>query len=92
MFGCVWLCLVSKQLAKLCFELVILYVLFLGGIVSHMLNIFDIIHDAHGRLSHMKVEKTLAIFCQCSTVPLMNCVNCSLRTVSSVQCTNTSLK
>ena len=31
-----------------------------GGIVSHMLNIFDVIHDAHGRLSHMKVEKTLA--------------------------------
>jgi hypothetical protein len=31
-----------------------------GGIVSHMLNIFDVIHDAHCRLGHMKVEKTLA--------------------------------
>ena len=31
-----------------------------GGIVSHMLNIFDVIHDTHCRLGHMKVEKTLA--------------------------------
>ncbi len=31
-----------------------------GGVVSHMLNIFDVIHDAHCRLGHMKVEKTLA--------------------------------
>jgi hypothetical protein len=31
-----------------------------GCIVSHMLNIFDVIHDAHCRLGHMKVEKTLA--------------------------------
>jgi hypothetical protein len=31
-----------------------------GGIVSHMLNIFDLIHDAHSRQGHMKVEKTLA--------------------------------
>ena len=31
-----------------------------GGIVSHMLNIFDVIHDAHSRQGHMKVEKTLA--------------------------------
>ncbi len=31
-----------------------------GEIVSHMLNMFDIIHDAYCRLGHMKVQKTLA--------------------------------
>jgi len=31
-----------------------------GGIVSHMLNIFDIIHEAHSRQGHLKAEKTLA--------------------------------
>ncbi len=31
-----------------------------GGIVSHMLNIFDIIHDAHSRQGHFKAERTLA--------------------------------
>jgi hypothetical protein len=30
-----------------------------GGIVSHMLNIFDVIRDAHSRQGHMKLEKTL---------------------------------
>jgi hypothetical protein len=30
------------------------------GIVSHMLNIFEVIHDAHCRLVHMKVDITLA--------------------------------
>ncbi len=32
-----------------------------GGIVSHMLNIFDVIHEAHSRQGHLKAEKTLAI-------------------------------
>jgi hypothetical protein len=32
-----------------------------GGIVSHMLNIFDVIQEAHCRQGHMKAEKTLAI-------------------------------
>jgi hypothetical protein len=31
-----------------------------GGIVSHMLNIFDIIHKAHSRQGHLKAERTLA--------------------------------
>lgn len=31
-----------------------------GGIVSHMLNIFDIIHEAHSRQGHLKAERTLA--------------------------------
>jgi hypothetical protein len=31
-----------------------------GGIVLHMLDIFDIIHDAHSRQGHLKVDKTLA--------------------------------
>jgi hypothetical protein len=31
-----------------------------GGIVSHMLNIFDIIHEAHSKQGHLKAEKTLA--------------------------------
>jgi hypothetical protein len=31
-----------------------------GGIVSHMLNIFDIINEAHSRQGHLKAEKTLA--------------------------------
>ena len=31
-----------------------------GGIVSHMLNIFDVIHEAHSRQGHLKAEKTLA--------------------------------
>jgi len=30
-----------------------------GDIVSHMLNIFDIIHKAHSRQGHLKAEKTL---------------------------------
>jgi hypothetical protein len=32
-----------------------------GGIVSHMLNIFDVIHEAHSRQDHLKAEKTLAV-------------------------------
>ena len=32
-----------------------------GGIVSHMLNIFDDIQEAHCRQGHLKAEKTLAI-------------------------------
>jgi hypothetical protein len=31
-----------------------------GGIVFHMLDIFDVIHKAHSRQSHLKVDKTLA--------------------------------
>jgi hypothetical protein len=31
-----------------------------GGIVSHMLNIFDIINEAHSRQGHLKAERTLA--------------------------------
>ncbi len=37
-----------------------------GGIVLHMLYIFDIIHKAHSRQGHLKVDKTLAncmMFC-----------------------------
>jgi hypothetical protein len=31
-----------------------------GGIVLHMLDIFDAIHEAHSRQGHLKVDKTLA--------------------------------
>jgi hypothetical protein len=31
-----------------------------GGIVLHMLGIFDVIHEAHSRQGHLKVDKTLA--------------------------------
>ncbi len=31
-----------------------------GGIVLHMLDIFDVIHKAYSRQSHLKVDKTLA--------------------------------
>jgi hypothetical protein len=31
-----------------------------GGIVLHMLDIFDVIHKAHSRQGHLKVDKTLA--------------------------------
>ena len=31
-----------------------------NGIVSHMLDIFDVIHEAHCRMGHMRIEKTLA--------------------------------
>jgi hypothetical protein len=31
-----------------------------GGIVLHMLDIFDVIHEAHSRQGHLKVDKTLA--------------------------------
>ena len=31
-----------------------------GGVVSHMLNIFDVIQEAHCRQGHMKADKTLA--------------------------------
>jgi hypothetical protein len=31
-----------------------------GGVVLHMLDIFDIIHKAHSRQGHLKVDKTLA--------------------------------
>jgi hypothetical protein len=31
-----------------------------GGVVLHMLNVFDVIHKAHGRQGHLKVNKTLA--------------------------------
>jgi hypothetical protein len=31
-----------------------------GGIISNMLNIFDVIQEAHCRQGHLKVEKTLA--------------------------------
>jgi hypothetical protein len=31
-----------------------------GGIVLHMLDIFDVIHEAHTRQGHLKVDKTLA--------------------------------
>jgi hypothetical protein len=31
-----------------------------GGIVLHMLDIFNIIHEAHSRQGHLKVDKTLA--------------------------------
>jgi hypothetical protein len=31
-----------------------------GGIVIHMLDIFDVIHEAHSRQGHLKVDKTLA--------------------------------
>ena len=30
------------------------------GIVSHMLDIFDVIHEAHSRMGHLRTEKTLA--------------------------------
>ncbi len=30
-----------------------------GGIVLHMLDIFDVIHKAHSRQGHLKVDKTL---------------------------------
>jgi hypothetical protein len=31
-----------------------------GGIVLHMLDIFEVIHEAHSRQGHFKVDKTLA--------------------------------
>jgi hypothetical protein len=31
-----------------------------GGIVLHMLDIFNVIHEAHSRQGHLKVDKTLA--------------------------------
>ncbi len=31
-----------------------------GGIVAHMLAVFDVIHEAHCRLGHLAVDKTLA--------------------------------
>lgn len=31
-----------------------------NGIVSHMLDIFDVIDEAHSRMGHMRVEKTFA--------------------------------
>ena len=31
-----------------------------NGIVSHVLGIFDVIHEAHCRMGHMRIEKTLA--------------------------------
>jgi hypothetical protein len=31
-----------------------------GGFVLHMLDIFDVIHEAHSRQGHLKVDKTLA--------------------------------
>jgi hypothetical protein len=31
-----------------------------GGIVVHMLAIFEVIHEAHCRLDHLAVDKTLA--------------------------------
>jgi hypothetical protein len=31
-----------------------------GGIVVHMLAVFDVIHEAHCRLGHLTVDKTLA--------------------------------
>jgi hypothetical protein len=31
-----------------------------GGIVLHMLDIFDVIHEAHSKQGHLKVDKTLA--------------------------------
>jgi hypothetical protein len=31
-----------------------------GGIVLHMLDIFDVIHEAHSRQGHLKVDKTFA--------------------------------
>jgi hypothetical protein len=31
-----------------------------GGIVLHMIDIFDVIHEAHSRQGHLKVDKTLA--------------------------------
>ncbi len=31
-----------------------------GGIVPHMFDIFDVIHKAHSRQGHLKVDKTLA--------------------------------
>jgi hypothetical protein len=31
-----------------------------GGIVVHMVAIFDVIHEAHCRLGHLAVDKTLA--------------------------------
>jgi hypothetical protein len=31
-----------------------------GGIVLHMIDIFDVIHKAHSRQGHLKVDKTLA--------------------------------
>jgi hypothetical protein len=33
-----------------------------GGIVLHMLDIFDVIHEAHSRQGHLKVDKTLTNF------------------------------
>jgi hypothetical protein len=32
-----------------------------GGIVVHMLAIFDVIHEAHCRLGHLAVDKTLEV-------------------------------
>ncbi len=55
-----------------------------GGIVSHMLNIFDVIHTAHTKQGHFYAEKTLAICSRCTTVPLWICVNCSVSTALSV--------
>jgi hypothetical protein len=52
-----------------------------GGIVSHMINIFDIIHEAHSRQGHMKAEKTLATLQPMHYSPTMElctlfCLNC----------------
>jgi hypothetical protein len=33
-----------------------------GGVVLHMLDVFDVIHEAHSRQGHLKVDKTLANF------------------------------
>jgi hypothetical protein len=54
-----------------------------GGIVSHMLNIFDVIHTAHTKQGHFKAEKTLAIMQPMHYSPTLDlcklfCLDCFL--------------
>jgi hypothetical protein len=54
-----------------------------GGIVIHMLPIFDVIHEAHCRLSHLAVDKTLVATKQVFYSPTYElckiyCKNCNV--------------
>jgi hypothetical protein len=45
-----------------------------GGIVVHMLAVFDVIHEAHCRLGHLAVDKTLAATKPHLIAPHMSCL------------------
>jgi hypothetical protein len=44
-----------------------------GGIVVHVLAVFNVIHKAHCRLGHLAVDKTLAATKPAFIAPCMNC-------------------